>query len=212
MLLPLTDFSALLGINLVLCAVCLRLLRGRSDVVMTWKNWVTAGFFVALWCPVGSAYIPIVGYIRGVSSDLSITLVALACLVSLRDQFGFEWLDQRNVTAVWVAAAVVALILYPLALGWGDWDPYRLGWSSQGFLLGLLIVSLVCWVSKLRLLPLLVALALLAWSMDVLESTNLWDYLIDPWLALMAIYQCLRVGTKKIWTRLSSVRREVHDG
>ena len=208
MLLPLTDFAALLGINLVLCAVCLRLLgwlRGVNAVIMPFEKWMALGVFIVLWWPVGSAHLPIVAYIRGVSSDLSMTLVALACIVSWRAQFGFNPLDQRNVTALWVAVAAAALVLYPLALGLGDWDPYRLGWGTTGIWLGLLSISVVCWLVGLRLLPFLIALAVLAWSTGVLESTNLWDYLIDPWLAMVAIFQCVRVGIKTILRRSSPV-------
>ena len=209
MLLPLTDFAALLGINLVLCAVCLRLLgwlSGVNAVIMPFEKWMALGVFIVLWWPVGSAHLPIVAYIRGVSSDLSMTLVALACIVSWHAQFGFNPLDQRNVTALWVAVASAALILYPLALGLGDWDSYRLGWGTTGIWLSLLGISLVYWLIGLRLMPFLIALAVLAWCTGVLESTNLWDYLIDPWLAMVAIFQCVRVGIKTLLRRLSPVR------
>ena len=60
--------------------------------------------------------------------------------------------------------------------------------------LALLVLSLICWFKDLRLLPLLVALALLAWVAGVLESRNLWDYLMDPWLATVALLQCVKAG------------------
>ena len=52
-------------------------------------------------------------------------------------------------------------------------------------------------------LPLLVALALLAWVAGVLESSNLWDYLIDPWLATAALFQCVKVAAASWRTWLS---------
>ena len=76
---PANDLIALLGINLVLSAGCLRLLSWRRGVT-PWGKWATAALFVLLWCPVGSARLPIVAYVRGISSDLSISLVAIACL------------------------------------------------------------------------------------------------------------------------------------
>jgi hypothetical protein len=39
----------------------------------------------------------------------------------------------------------------------------------------------------LQVLPALVATALLAWSLGLLESGNLWDYLLDPWLSIYAL-------------------------
>jgi hypothetical protein len=70
-----------------------------------------------------------------------------------------------------------------------------------GMWVALLAVSLFCWVKGLRLLPMLVAVALLAWRFGVLESTNLWDYLIDPWLATAALFQCMKFGAGRLLVR-----------
>jgi hypothetical protein len=185
---PLTDLVALLGINLVLCAVLFHLLRTVSGI-KRWVNWMTAGCFVLLWLPVGAAHLPIVAYVRGVSSDLSLTLVALACLglwqgLSRRVLAGN--LDKKALFVVIVAAGA---FLYPTALGWGDWDAYRLGWGSYGMLLGLLALVFAFWYQGLRLLPMLVALAILGWVAGVMESGNLWDYLMDPWLVIFAFLE-----------------------
>ena len=184
----LTDLVALLGLNLVLCAVLFRLLRAVSGI-NPWVKWMTAGCFVLLWMPVGAAHLPIVAYVRGVSSDLSLTLVALACLglwqgISSRVLAGN--LDKTPLFAVVLAAGV---FLYPTALGWGDWDAYRLGWGSYSMLFGLLVLVIAFWCQGLRLLPLLVALALMGWVAGVMESGNLWDYLVDPWLVIVAFVE-----------------------
>ena len=76
---PANDLIALLGINLVLSAGCLRLLNWRHGVT-PWGKWASAAVFLLLWCPVGPARLPLVAYVRGISSDLSISLVAIACL------------------------------------------------------------------------------------------------------------------------------------
>ena len=88
---------------------------------------------------------------------------------------------------VMAAVAAAALFLYPLALGWGDFDAYRPGWGSWGMQFGLLALCAACYAKGLLLLPALVALALLAWSMGLMESGNLWDYLMDPWLSIFAL-------------------------
>jgi hypothetical protein len=211
MLPPLTDLVALMGIALVLCGGCLRLLdsmRGRSGVVGVIRSarsakWVTAICFVVLWCPVGAARLPLVAYIRGISSDLSITLVALACLNLRQRLLGLAAVELRERMAVSVVVAVAALFLYPLALGWGDWDIYRTGWGAPGMWVGLLILSLFCWAQGLRLVPILVALALLAWRFGILESNNLWDYLMDPWLAFAALFQCMKWGAGQLLARFT---------
>jgi hypothetical protein len=209
MLPPLTDLVALMGIALVLCSGCLRLLgsmrRGSSvaGVARSTRSakWATAICFVVLWCSVGAPQLPLVAYIRGITSDLSITLVVLACLDFRWRLWGLAAVDLRERMALNAVVGVAALFLYPLALGWGDWDIYRVGWSGPGMWVGLLILSLFCLVQGLRLVPILVALALLSWRFGILESSNLWDYLMDPWLAFAALFQCVRWGVEQLRAR-----------
>ena len=210
---PLTDLLALLGIDLVLCAGCLRLLEGR-DGVSPWAKWGTALCFVVLWLPVGAARLPLLAYVRGISSDLSITLVALACVGLCRRLLALSPVARREKLALYGVISVAALFLYPTALGWGDWDSYRSGWGSWGQWAALLALSLFCWIKGLRLLPMLVALALLAWSAGLMESTNLWDYLLDPWLAGVALFHCLKSAAQPVLSRFRrsgpSARRIEH--
>lgn len=203
---PANDLIALLGIALVLSAGCLRLLSWRHGVT-PWSKWGSAAVFLLLWCPVGPARLPLVAYVRGISSDLSISLVAIACLGIYQRLRGIPLTAQRERMALSIVFAAGAVFLYPLALGWGDWDAYRLGWGSPAFWAALLALSLACWAGGLRLLPTLVALALLAWVAGALESTNLWDYLIDPWLAVAAIFQCVKFAVSRGLARLRGVRR-----
>lgn len=196
-----TDFFALLGINLVLCAMAGRLLC-RGPLVSRWACWVLAVLFLLLWLPVGSAPLPVVAYIRGVSSDPSVTLVLLACLGLARRLLELPQLAERESMPVFLVVAVAALLLYPTALGWGDFDAYRLGWGSAVMWLVLLALCAVGWLLKLRLLPLLIAAAMLAWVAGLMESGNLWDYLMDPWLVATAFVQCLGAGIRRLFTRV----------
>lgn len=202
---PLTDFLALLGIDLVLCAGLLRLLGGKPGRARR-IGWVAAACFVLFWLPAGAAKLPLLAYIRGVSSDLSVTLIALACLFVARRLIGFPAVSGREKASLsWVIAAA-AVALYPLSLGWGNWDFYRTGWGSFGLLATLLLLALFTWVRGLRLLPLLIGLSLLAWSAGLMESANLWDYLLDPWLALAAFFQCAKAGVAVVWSRWRPTR------
>lgn len=200
---PLTDFLALLGLDLVLCAGCLRL-SSRWQRTGRWPLGLAAFCFGVLWLPVGAVQLPVLAFIRGISSDLSVTLVALACLGLCQRLFGWSSPAKGEKTTLTMLLALAALVLYPSALGWGDWDAYRMGWASYGFLATLLAVSVFCWVRGLRRVPLLMALAVLAWRLGLMESANLWDYLIDPWLAVAALAQCVRFGLQGLWTRFRS--------
>ena len=202
---PLTDLVALLGIDVVLCAAGVRLLTARRGV-FAWGKWVALACFLLLWFRVGDAQLPLLAYVRGISSDLSVTLVALSCLGLSQRLFRVPVIATQERMALNGVIAIAALFLYPLALGWGDWDAYRLGWGSWGLWATLLALSLVFWIKGLRLLPLLIGLALLAWTAGLMESTNLWDYLIDPWLALAALVQCMKAGVQALLLRFRRAR------
>ncbi len=186
----LTDVFAMLGIGLVLCAGFVRLLGlGRAANLSTSNGvkWLALTVFVALCVPVVGA-LPVVAFVRGISSDLSITLVALCFWSLCHRSCGLAAISPREQTTVMLAVAGAALFMYPLALGWGSWDAYRLGWGNAwGMWLALLALCLLCWVKKWHALPALIALALLAWCLGLMESGNLWDYLLDPWLSVFAL-------------------------
>ena len=184
-----TDAFALLGINLVLCAGLMASLNAMRVMPLhpVWAKGLAALFFVLLWLPLGSAQIPALAYVRGISSDVSVTLVVLAVWQLCHFGLGWRTVAKHELLVVLGVVAAAAVLLYPLALGWGDWDAYRPGWGSWGMLASLLVLCAVCWAKNLRVLPALVALALLAWSLGLMESGNLWDYLLDPWLSLYSL-------------------------
>ena len=208
---PLTDFVALAGIALVASTACLSwpgLTSGSPGRANVSGRWLAAICFVAMWLPMGAVQLPVAAYVRGITSDLSISLIILAGLSLYGRLFGLKTFDLRERKLVFLAATAAALFLYPLALGLGDWDAYRPGWGSVGMWASLFLVCLGCWLAGFRLLPLLIALALLAWTAHLLESNNLWDYLLDPWLAFFAIFHALRACIQKLQNR----RRRVTSG
>ena len=198
---PLTDFVAMAGIVLVACAVCLRLyglVFTTTDLADAKSRWLVGICFVVMWIPLGVAHLPVAAYVRGVTSDFSVSLVVVLTLNLFSRLFSLKLFDRRERQAVFYGVAATALFLYPLALGWGDWDAYRLGWGSAAMWAGLLLVCALCWVAKLRLLPLLIGLAIASWTANLMESTNLWDYLFDPWLATAAIFKSAAAGATQL--------------
>ena len=195
-----TDFYALIGIDLVACAVLLRATSVLVPALATpkapaWVMWLSAIFLIVLWLPFGDAGLPLLAFARGILSDLSVTSVLLA-LLYLAQHLGFS-LDHdydHEKRVVHIALTCAALVLYPTALGWGDWDAYRLGWGGATLVMGLSLLTLFCFSAGLRLLPMLVAGALMAWSFGLLESGNLWDYLMDPWITCVSIGAVLKAG------------------
>lgn len=187
-MIALTDAFALFGIAMALCAGVLSLCR--FVLPFSLQGWVKAGLlalFIALLVPLPGAGIALAGFFRGYTGDLSITLLALSLWSLCHRLFGMAAIGKRDLLVLLVVVGASALLLYPTALGWGDWDAYRLGWGSWGMFSALLAISgFIVWMG-LRVLPVLIALALLGWSVGLMESGNLWDYLLDPWLSAFAL-------------------------
>lgn len=95
-----------------------------------------------------------------------------------------------------VLILVAALSLYPMALGLGYFDPYRLGYGDPLFLGGLLLVTVYALFRQWWLPAMLIPLAVLAWAAGWYASPNLWDYLIDPFLAAYAAATLILAGLR----------------
>jgi hypothetical protein len=144
---------------------------------------VPAAVLAALLVPLRG--VPIAGYVRGMVGDLSVTSLLLLATAALSMARGPKLHDRGELRALAAFVVAGALFLYPMGLGLTSFDPYALGYPPRvrGFLAALAPVALFAWVRGWLLLPLALVLALAAFRFDVLESRNLWDYLLDPWLA-----------------------------
>ena len=124
--------------------------------------------------------LPLVAYVRGVVGDLSIVTMLLL----------WTSLLPKNKPAPFVfkfAVALIAIIFYPLALGLGMMDPYAWGYGSIAFFIAVLFFALVCGLANWSKGVWIIAISILAWAGHWHESANLWDYLLDPFLAIWAL-------------------------
>lgn len=190
-----TDFIALLGIDGVLCAAALGIATFRSKACSdgkapAWSGWLVGLLFIGLWMPVGAAQLPLLAYVRGVTSDLSVTLFIVAVWSIHRHFRSTGRPAERELLGLYAAVLLASVVLYPTALGLGDWDAYRTGWGDAGLLAALMLVAGIGLWAGLWFFPAVIALALLAWTAGLFESTNLWDYLMDPWLTVLAWFSC----------------------
>ena len=94
--------------------------------------------------------------------------------------------------------ALLAAALYASALGPGNIDLYRLGYQPAALITVLGTVTLIAWWRKQALWLWLLTIDLIAWRIGSgggwLESTNLWDYLLDPLLMLAMLALAWRNG------------------
>jgi len=183
-----TDITGLAGATLALTAPLLlappvrRLKRIHIGLLMGATAIVVAA-------PIGP--LPLAAYARGGFGDLSVTTNVLLVIGIYPHLSGRRRVDRREETAICHLVAVTALVFYPLALGFGPFDPYRLGYGSPWFLAGLLALALGAWAGRFHLISTCIALAVLAQAVSWNESTNLWDYLLDPLVSIYAVFMVL---------------------
>ena len=142
--------------------------------------------------PLGfSMALPLAAYVRGITGDLSVVTSLLLWSSVLYNPkaipLSFKW-----------SIAVIAAVFYPLALGVGMMDPYAWGYGSIGLLIAVLVFAVTCGVANWTRGVWILAIAIIAWSVHWHESTNLWDYLLDPFLAIWALWAVLyAIGQKR---------------
>ena len=124
--------------------------------------------------------LPLVAYVRGVAGDLSVVLTLLLWSSLLPS-------SKPAPLAFKFAVAIITLCFYPFALGLGMIDPYAWGYGSIAFLVVVLFFALVCGLANWSKGVWIIAIAIIAWAAHWHESANLWDYLLDPFLAIWAL-------------------------
>lgn len=90
---------------------------------------------------------------------------------------------------------ILALCFYPLALGWGPFDPYALGYQPAPLLAALLVLGVALWWRRQHSWLAIIGLDLLAYSSGIFA--NLWDALFDPLLVLLALAIVARQGAMR---------------
>jgi hypothetical protein len=190
-----TDITGLAGGASVIAAAMM-LLPGVAGLAKPRLGLVVGAVVIFMLTPLGG--LPLAAYVRGVIGDLSITTMVLLLCVILRPLLGWSPADAGARLGL-PLIAVAALTLYPLALGVGLFDPYRLGYGNPWFLATLLALALVAWFRQGYLIALCIAFATFAWAVGWYESTNLWDYLLDPLVSIYAVSAILSRGVKRIW-------------
>ena len=155
-------------------------------------KWLSALLLANLFFwPIGlSLELPLVAYVRGVTGDLSMVLTLLLWSSVL--------LPSRPVPLSFrFALSIIAILFYPLALGLGMLDPYVWGYGSLGLLIATVLFALVCGLLGWTKGVWIIAIAIVAWAGHWHESTNLWDYVLDPLLCLWALISCIHVLYRK---------------
>jgi hypothetical protein len=181
----------LTGSALLFAAAVMWLTKARRYSVKARSLTFIVSFIAAL-LPVFE--LPIAGYIRGSVGDLSVTTLMLltATIFSrLRDNRPYS---PQSFTALTFLVLGSGLILYTSALGLTYFDIYALGYGTKLIMVVFLLLSLGAWFFEYPLAAICLSASALAYSLQIFESRNLWDYWIDPLLAVYALYWVSRVA------------------
>lgn len=135
-------------------------------------------------------------YVRSIFGDCSISALFFYAAIILQQNFSWQLYQENELILLRRLVLVAALLLYPFALGLTQFDSYRLGYANPWLLAALLLITLFCWYRKYYFLAVTLTATVTAWSLQLLESLNLWDYLIDPALLLIVILTWLRPSVK----------------
>jgi hypothetical protein len=152
--------------------------------------------FAVMLIPFGG--MPFAAYLRGLTGDLSITTLVLLWCALLRPWYACVRVEAKQWLEMLVLITLAALALYPMALGAGAYDSYSLGYGNLQFVVALLLLALAAWFRKFVLIAVCIALATLAWAIGWYESNNLWDYLLDPFVTIYALFSIIVYWVKAL--------------
>jgi hypothetical protein len=176
--------------QVLLLAVLITLMAGKIVKDSGLRIGVIAALLaLCLFLPVSG--LSVAQWLRSVVGDLSMftLLVFLNILAQRLFKRNFITADSRK--KLLLGVAMVGVVFYPLALGVSSFDPYRLGYSPVFMAALLCLASITAWLRAHRELAIILLLPLLAYNLRMLESVNLWDYLLDPVLLVYAVVQSL---------------------
>ena len=184
---PYLQIIALLEMSLTCAVVLIILLQKVSSIEIPSVIGLAAVLLLGnlFFWPLGMLLeLPLSGYVRGVTGELSVVTMLLLwgsiLPTAKKTPLGFK-----------VPLAVIAIAFYPLALGFGMVDPYAWGYGSIALLIAVILFAIGCGLAGWMKGVWIISFAIIAWAAHWHESTNLWDYLLDPFLAIWALLAIL---------------------
>lgn len=187
--------TSMLGQAILWAVLLLVLCRGMSHKIPQWNFVLPVLVILAIAVPVHG--LTVGEWLRSVIGDPSILSMIVFSDIASRRLWQYRLVQDETRRWLLRGIALTGLMFYPLVLGMTSLDPYAWGYSPQ--LLGTLIavVSFVVWQKGRRNLAVILLLPLPAFHLSLLESVNLWDYLMDPVIFVYAVVQVWFLQARK---------------
>ncbi|GAB6060118.1 hypothetical protein [Desulfonatronum parangueonense] len=126
-------------------------------------------------------------HLRGLVGEFSMTTLILAMVLFISRLRGQALIDPAQCLIILFGLSATGLLFYPPALGLTRFDPYVWGYFTTPLLLGLGLAGGIALALRLYWIVFILGTALLAASLELLPSSNIWDYLMDPVVVIAAI-------------------------
>ncbi|MCP5102177.1 MAG: hypothetical protein GY950_02300 [bacterium] len=177
-----------------------RILGRLGKPVEGWRGLSVIGILSALVVVVPVGGLPLGRWLMSLNANFSIPLTAVVFAKVWENAFGKELLDKSALRGAWVFGGSAGLLLYPMALGLGPFDPYSLGWEFSPFFILLMGVTIFFLYNR-NGFGIVLMLCILAYHLRLLESPNLWDYFVDPFFAVVSFAAL----AKRLWRNQKKV-------
>jgi len=150
-----------------------------------WRPTLILGFLSALVVVIPLGGLPLARWLISINANFSISLTALVFSKVWENASGIRLLDRKGFLGSSMFGLLAGLALYPMALGLGRFDPYEFGWSFSWLFVLLMVITVILLFMKNRF-GVVLAASILGYDLQLLESANLWDYLVDPFFVFIS--------------------------
>ena len=181
---------------LLMMALCQRVIMWWGKPSTGWIPTIILALVSALMVSLPILGLPAGRWFFSLFANPSIPLTALLFSWVFKNAFQLNLLDVKAIGTGWIFSLLAGAALYPMALGAGAFDPYPAGWHFSWLFVVLLLVTVIMLSLKNRFSGVLLV-TILAFNLRLLESGNLWDYLVDPILVITSIVGLIVRGVKK---------------
>jgi len=145
----------------------------------------------------------ILGYFLGFFGQLSVITTTLLIAWTLKSFIGYSLLNESEKKHLLYSVVIFGTFFYPMTLGLSMFDPYRYGFQSDLLVSVLLLASIPLWLYGYRFMAVCILVASISNHLNLLESDNYWDYLIDIYLYIGGlIYFLAYVYRNKLKSKL----------